>query len=65
MKKMVKPEIEFIRFNAEDVITTSGGGGELNVVKFATTSTPVTATEADVADGKSQQNYWNELSWNQ
>lgn len=25
MKKMIKPEIEFIKFNTQDVITTSGG----------------------------------------
>ena len=25
MKKMLEPEIEFVRFRAEDVITTSGG----------------------------------------
>ena len=26
MKKLLKPEIEFIEFNTQDVITTSGGG---------------------------------------
>lgn len=26
MKKMLKPEIEFIKFNVGDVITASGGG---------------------------------------
>ena len=25
MKKLLKPEMEFIKFNTEDVITTSGG----------------------------------------
>lgn len=32
MKKLLKPEMEFIKFNTEDVITTSGenpvGGGD-------------------------------------
>lgn len=27
MKKLLKPEMEFIKFNTEDVITTSGEGG--------------------------------------
>lgn len=25
MKKLLKPEMEFIKFNSQDVITTSGG----------------------------------------
>ena len=34
MKKMSKPEIEFIRFDTEDVITTSTTSDPSKLVKF-------------------------------
>lgn len=40
--KMLKPEMEFIEFGTQDVITTSGEGGDLqmNFGDPVTTSTP-------------------------
>ena len=43
MKKLLKPEMEFIEFSTKDVITTSGEGGgglQMNFGNPVTTSTP-------------------------
>ena len=38
MKKLLKPEMEFIKFNTEDVITTSGDTYHMNDSTYDTTS---------------------------
>ena len=45
MKKLVKPEIEFVKFDMQDVITTSGGG-DGSVYNFATGSTTPSTPES-------------------
>ena len=62
MKKMVKPEIEFIRFNAEDVITTSGGDPSEYLF---TSPVPIQNNELlDDTNGKSTSKDWTGLGWN-
>ena len=39
MKKLLKPEIEFIKFETADVITTSGGGDTVNLASKQITDT--------------------------
>ncbi len=53
MKKMMKPEMDFIKFSAEDVITTSGGS------KLAGFETP--AVEDDTS--KSLNKDYGEVFW--
>ena len=55
MKKMLKPEIEFIRFNAEDVITTSGEPS-----KLAGFTKPAQMDNTE----KSTSTDWTGLGWN-
>ena len=59
MKKMLKPEIEFIRFNAEDVITTSGDPSMV-MYKDKNYNNPLT----DTTD-KSLDQGWTGLAFNQ
>ena len=54
MKKLLKPEMEFIKFNTEDVITTSGEKVDL-ASKNAT---------ADDANGKANTQEYTGLQWN-
>lgn len=62
MKKLLKPEMEFIKFNTEDVITTSGGdtpagGGKFNFPYGGTEVTPDSGSPANQKD-------WGEPTFN-
>ena len=58
MKKLLKPEIEFVKFDAQDVITTSGGGDQSKLAKFKLPA------ENDDTNGKSLTKAYNNLAWN-
>ena len=49
MKKMLKAEIEFIKFSAEDIITTSGpvSGGQFNFAP-KTETIPIQGSPAEL-----------------
>ena len=58
MKKLLKPEIEFIEFDAVDVITTSGKGNTVNLADKSQTDT--TGNAHDSKDYSSGSNsLWN------
>ena len=58
MKKLLKPEIEFVKFDAQDVITTSGGDDPSKLAKFKSP-----AIEDDT-NGKSLTTDYDNLAWN-
>ncbi len=57
-KKMLKPEIEFIKFETADVITTSGGGDT-----FIFNQANPTTTSGNAHDNPDYSNGTNNL-WN-
>ena len=58
MKKLLKPEMEFIKFNTEDVITTSGGDTYKNFDQNNPENTTGNAHDSqDYSAG--QNNLWN------
>ena len=58
MKKLLKPEMEFIKFNTEDVITTSGGDTYKNFDQNNPTNTTDNA-HVSTEYGNGTNNLWN------
>ena len=58
MNKMIKPEIELVRFDAEDVITTSADPSRIPLNHQDNPTTPTTE------DPSQSQDYQN-IGWNQ
>ena len=63
MKKMLKPEIEFVKFNAEDIITTSGEAGPVSDPSKNLFSKDPSNIETDNTN-KSLTKSFTGLSWN-
>ncbi len=61
MKKLLKPEMEFIKFDMQDIITTSGeGGGDTDTINFVSGKTTTTGDAHDSQDFSSGKNpLWN------
>ena len=58
MKKFEKPEIELVRFDAEDIITTSADRSKIPLKEGSEPTTPTTE------DPSQSQDYQN-IGWNQ
>ena len=62
MKKLLKPEMEFIEFSTQDVITTSGEGGgtTTDTINFVSGKSTTTGNAHDSLDFSSGSNsLWN------